>query len=82
MNYSSSAVFRLSLLSPPRRDGRASASEGAGVGLGEGRVRVRIANPVCWKPLTFILSPLRKGRGEQTHAKHGPAIVRVAVNSI
>ena len=50
---------------------------------GEGGVRVAFHHdgPLC-EPLTSILSPLRKGRGEQTHAKHVPAIVRVAVNSI
>jgi hypothetical protein len=50
---------------------------------GEGRVRIAFHHDgsLC-EPLTSILSPLRKGRGEQTHAKHVPAIVRVAVNSI
>jgi len=38
--YVFSVVFRLSLLSPFGREGRASASEGKGVGLREGRVRV------------------------------------------
>jgi hypothetical protein len=50
---------------------------------GEGRVRVAFHHdgPLC-EPLTSILSPLRKERGEQNHAKHVPPIVRVAVNSI